>query len=192
VPLLSEIVGALCAGALIFVVARQLGLASPRAFGAVALVAVAVATVLAVPTLRDDISELLHQRKEFVGLSKAEANVKQGDLYGLNTGFLSWVEEQIGEDETFALEIGTVPGEETFEGGGILQGTIFSWSTFQLTPRLLVDEAVSPDGKVVPRKGAPADWIVFYQKEPSEYAGSLGKVIRYEPNFAIARPGHAS
>jgi hypothetical protein len=192
VPLATEILGALCAGALIVVIARQLGLEFRRAIAAVALVAISVATFLAVPTLRDDVSELLHQRKENVGLSMAEANVKQGDLYGLNTGFLTWADEHIGESETFALEIGTVPGEETFEGGGILQGTIFSWSTFQLTPRLLVQESVGPDGKVVPQEGAPADWIVFYQKDPKEYAGRLGKVIEYEPNFAIARPGHAS
>jgi hypothetical protein len=191
VPLLTEILGALVAGALIFIVARELGAEHRRAFGAVSLVAISVAAVLAIPNLRDDVSALLHQRKEFVGLSKAEANVKQGDLYGLNTGFLSWAEERIGEDETFALEIGTVPGEETLEGGGILQGTIFSWSTFQFTPRLLVQESVGPDGEVVTQEGPPADWIVFYQKEPSEYAGTLGKVISYEPNFAIARPGHA-
>lgn len=191
-PLLIEILGALLAGALIVVVARELGLESRRAYGAVALVAVAVATVLALPSLRSDISELLDQRKENAGLSKLEANVKQGNLYGLNTGFLTWVAERIPEDETFTLEIGSVPGEEMVEGGGILQGTIFSWSSFQLTPRLLVQESVGSDGKVVTVEGPPADWIVFYQKEPGEYAGALGKVIDFEPNFAIARAGHAS
>jgi hypothetical protein len=178
VPLLTEILGALVAGALIFVVARELGAEHRRALAAVSLVAISVAAVLAVPNLRDDVSALLHQRKEFVGLSKADAQVEQGNRYGINTGFLSWVDEHLGEDETFDLEIGTMPGEETFEGGGILQGTIFAWATYQLGPHLLVE-------------GPDADWVVFYSKDPKEYPAELGEVLTYEPNFAMARTAGA-
>lgn len=178
-PLLSEILGALCAGALVVVVARQLGLGSRRAFGAVALAVVSVAAVIAVPTLRDDVSALLHQRKEFVGLSSAEAQDEQGTRYGVNVGFLTWVGEHLGEGETFDLEIGPVPGEPTFEGGGIFEGTDFAWATYQLSPNLLAEEPAS------------ADWIVFYGKDPQEYGGKLGKVLTYEPNFAMARTADA-
>jgi hypothetical protein len=191
VPLLSEIFGALFAGALVIVIARQLGLNSRRAFGAVAIVAVSAATLLALPTLREDVSEMLSQRKEYLGLSTAEANVKQGSNWGLNTAFLMWVKEHFKEGETFALEIGSIPGEETFEGGGVLFGSTLAWASFQLAPNLMVEESVGPEGKLEVPEGAPADWIVFYQKEPDEYAGSLGKVIQYEPKFAIARPGNA-
>jgi hypothetical protein len=191
VPLLSEIFGALAAGALMIVIARQLGLESRRAFGAVALVAVSVATALAVPTLRQDVSALLSQRKEYVGLSSAEAQVEQGAKFGVNVDFLAWADEHLGEGETFHMEIGQVPGEPEFEGGGIFEGTTFAWATYQLAPHLSVDQSVGPNG-IEPGEGGIADWIVFYSMNPKEYPGSLGKVFTYEPNFAIARNALAS
>jgi hypothetical protein len=189
VPLATEIIGALVAGALIFAIARQLGLGDRRAVGAVSLVAVAVAAVLAVPTLRDDISSLLNQRKAYAGMSEAEAQVRGGANLGVDVAFLEWADAQMQEGETFHLEIGTVPGEELFDGAGVNQSTNFAWATYQLAPHLLVEQSsnIAEAGG-----GKNADWIVFYGENPAEYEGKLGKVLTFEPNFAIARPAGAS
>ena len=173
-----------------FIVARQCGVESRRAFGAVALVAVSVAAVLAVPKLRDDISALLAQRREYAGLSSAEAQVKGGSDLGIDVAFLSWVHEHLGEGETFHLEIGRVPGEEEFVGTGVTQATTFAWATFQLGPNLTVEQSASARD-LVPGEGRNADWIVFYGMSPKDFPEPLGKVITYAPNFAIARTRRA-
>lgn len=185
--LLAEILGALVAGALVVVVLRQLDAEPARAFGAVALVAVSVAAVLAVPNLRSSVAALLAQRSEYAGLTSAEAQVKGGADLGVDVAFLAWVREHLGEGETFHLEIGRVPGEAEFEGGGVQQATIFAWATFQLAPHLLVEQSPSAHD-VASGEGRNADWIVFYGMSPKKYpAKHLGKVLTYAPNFAIAR-----
>jgi hypothetical protein len=189
VPLALEIVATLVAGALIFAVGRELGLDSRRAFGAISLVAVAVGAVLALPTLRDDVSALLDQRKAYAGMSEAEAQVRGGANLGVNVAFLEWANGQMGEGETFHLEIGTVPGEEQFEGAGVNQATNFAWATYQLGSHPLVEQSSNLSE---PGIGKNADWIVFYGMEPDEYEGKLGQVRTFEPNFAIARPAGAS
>jgi hypothetical protein len=191
VPLATEILGALVAGALIVVVARELGLESRRAFGAVSLVALSVAAVLAVPGLRNDVSALLNQRSEYAGMSQAEAQVRGGADLGINVGFLGWVHEQMKEGETFRLEIGAVPGEELFEGAGVNQATNFAWATYQLAPNLLVGQS-SSIAEMESGEAQSPDWIVFYGKNPEEYEGKLGEVLTYEPGFAIARTADAS
>jgi hypothetical protein len=181
VPLIMQLLAALCAGALLIVVARQLGLDSRRAFGAASLVAISVATVLALPTLREDVSKLLSQRKEYVGLSPTERRSLSGAQFGLNTDFIAWVDEHLGEGETFYFKYGQVPGQPPFEIGGTLEGAIVGWGSYRLGPHLAAEDAAS------------ADWIIFYGGGgPADYVGKLGKVLTYEPGLVMARNADAS
>jgi hypothetical protein len=180
VRLVSEFVGALGAGALVFVVARQLGIETRRAFGAVALVPLSVAALLAAPALHDAAADLLHQRKVNAPLSDAEAQLAPGVAAGMNVAFLAWVKDQMAGEETFHMEVGIAPGESVLEGVGEREGLILQWGLFQLAPHLEVE-------------ADQADWIVFYESDPTEHAeGSLGEVMTYAPGFAIARNKRAS
>jgi hypothetical protein len=176
VPLLTEILGALAAGALVVVVARQLFAETRRALAAVALVVVSVAVVLAAPKLREDINALRTQDDQFAGLSSAEAQVQGGIAQGVDVDFLRWAGEHMKEGETFHLEIGDAPGENPFGGSGVKQQAAFGWATYQLAPHLSAE---------------PSDWIVFYEMDPKEYRGHLSKVIAYAPKFAIGRTADA-
>lgn len=172
--LLSELVGALGAGALVIVVARQLGAGARRSFGAVALVAVAVASVLAVPALRDDVANLLHQREVNAPLTDEEAQLQPGIAAGMNVAFLGWARAHLPDEDTFQMVVGPAPGETYLEGVGIREGLTLQWGLFQLAPHLAVEE--NPD------------WIVFYESSPAEYSsGKLRDVKTFAPGFAIAR-----
>lgn len=180
VRLVSELVGALGAGALVFLVVRHLGIETRRAFGAVALVPVSVAVLLAMPALHDAAAELLHQRKVNAPLSDAEAQLAPGAAAGINVAFLGWAKDRMAGEETFHMEVGVAPGEAVLEGVGEREGLILQWGLFQLAPHLEVE-------------ASQADWIVFYESDPAEYAGgSLGEVMTYAPGFAIARNKRAS
>jgi hypothetical protein len=190
VPLLTEILGALAAGALVVVIASQLGAELRRAFGAVALVVVAVAVVLAAPKLREDINSLRTQHDQYAPLSSAEAQVQGGVAQGVNTDFLTWAREHMEEGETFHLEIGNVPGEELFEGSGVNQAATFAWASYQLAPYVSVEQSSSLHD-LEAGEGRNADWLVFYEMSPKEYEGKLGEVLTYAPKFAIARTADA-
>lgn len=189
-PLLTEILGALAAGTLVVIIALQLGAERRRAFAAVALVAVVVATVLAAPNLREDINSLRTQHSQYAALSSAEAQVQGGVAQGINVEFLAWAREHMKEGETFHLEIGTVPGEELFGGSGTKQQAAFAWASYQLAPHLSVEQSASIHD-VEEGEGQNADWIVFYGMDPKEYSGHLSKVITYAPGFAIGRTARA-
>jgi hypothetical protein len=191
VPLLTEILGALCAGGLIFVIARQLGAEPRRALAAVVLVVVAVAVVIAAPKFREDINSLRTQHDQYATLTPAEAQVQGGVAQGLNVGFLSWAREQMAEGETFHLEIGSEPGEEQFGGSGVKQQAAFAWSSYELAPHLSVEQSGGFQD-LEEGEGQGADWIVFYSTDPKEYAGKLSEVRTFEPNFAIGKVAHAS
>jgi len=191
VPLVSEVAGALGAGALVFVIARQVGTTVQSAFCAVAVVPVAVAALVAVPALRDDAADLLDKRKENAPLSAEEAQLQPGVAIGMNVGFLAWAEQQMAEGDTFHVVSGALPGEERVAGVGARQATILQWSLFQLAPHLAVEQS-DKARDLVPGEGLGADWLVFYESDPAAYQGGpLGEVIAYQPNFAIARSGHA-
>lgn len=189
--LLSQVVGALGAGALVFLIARQLGATVRGALCAVAIVPVAVAGLLAVPTLRDDAVVLLDQRKENAPLTSAEAQLQPGSRLGLNVEFLAWAREQLSEGDTFHLTIGEFPDETYVAGVGVRQAAILQWSLFQLAPHLAVEQ--SPKARdLEPGEGRNADWLVFYESDPAAYPGGpLGEVVSFAPNFAIARTGVA-
>lgn len=186
--LVSEIVGALGAGALVLIVARQVGIRAQRAVGAVALVPVAVAALLAVPTLRDGAVRLLDQRKL---LTAEEAQLQPGTDLGMNVAFLAWVETHFAKEDTFHLEIGRIPNEVYVAGVGVRQAAILQWGLFQLAPHLAVEQ--SPAARDLKAgEGRKADWLVFYESSPADYpAGRLTDVMTYAPGFAIARNGLA-
>lgn len=189
--LLSQVVGALGAGALVLVVASGLGVSARRAVGAIAIVPIAIASLLAIPNLREDAVSLLDRREGNAPLTSAEAQVKPGVDLGINAAFLTWVEEQFGEGDTFHITIGTIPDETYVADVGVRQAAILQWSLFQLAPHLAVEQS-DKARDIRPDEGRNADWIVFYEVDPATYPGGpLGEVRTYAPNFAIARPGDA-
>jgi hypothetical protein len=187
VQLLSQVLGALVAGALIFAVARQIGLASQRAISAVVVVPLVVAGLLALPAFRDGTDSLLDERKENAGLAGAAAQYQAGLELGIAVPFLEWAAERIPEGDTFHLEIGTVPEETAVGGVGVRQAAILQWTLYQLAPRLAVEQ--SPKARdLKPGEGRNADWFVFYEAQPDEFpAIRFGRPVVYAPGFMIAR-----
>jgi hypothetical protein len=187
VQLLSQVLGALVAGALIFAIARQIGIASKRAVSAVVVIPLAVAGLLALPALRDGADSLVDQRKENAGLSGAAAQFHAGLKLGIAVPFLEWVGERIPEGDTFHLEVGVIP-DETYVGGvGVRQAAILQWSLYQLAPRLAAEQSAQAHD-VKPGEGRNADWFVFYEARPDEFpAIQFGSPTVYAPGFMIAR-----
>ncbi|HEU5142123.1 MAG TPA: hypothetical protein VFU04_03085 [Solirubrobacterales bacterium] len=185
--LLSEVLGALGAGVLVFLVVRQLGFEGRRALVAVALVPLAVAGLLAVPALRSGTAELLDEREENASLTAGEAQVWPGKKIGLAVEFLGWVEERLPEGDTFHLVIGRAPDEVFVGGVGVRQAAILQWGLFQLAPHLAVEQ--SPKARdLQPGEGRNADWIVFYDAESADHAAvSPAEVLTHAPRFAMAR-----
>ncbi len=188
--LVSEVLGALGAGALVFVVARQLGASFQGAVCAVALVPVTVAALLGVPALRDGGADLLDQRKDNADLTAAEAQLHAGTELGINVAFLTWVKERFGAEDTFHLEIGVISDEVYVAGVGVRQAAILQWSLFQLAPHLAVEQS-DKARDLRPGEGRDADWIVFYESDPAAYPVPLAEVMTYAPSFAIARTSGA-
>src|SRR4051794_40579038 len=109
----------------------------------------------------------------------------------MNVAFLEWVDERLAEDDSFHMEIGTIPDEVYVAGKGVRQDAILQWSLFQLAPHLAVEQAAKARD-VRPGEGLAADWLVFYESDPAAYpAGPLEEVVTYAPDFAIARTGIA-
>lgn len=185
--LLSEVLGALGAGALVFLVARQLGFGRHRALAAVALVPLAVTGLLALTALRGGTGKLLDEREENAPLTAGEAQVWPGKKLGLAVEFFGWVEERLPEGDTFHLVIGRGPDEVFVGGVGLRQAAILQWGLFQLAPHLAVEQ--SPKARdVEPGEGRNADWLVFYDAEPADHvAVSPGEVMTHAPGFAMAR-----
>ncbi len=184
--LASEILGALGAGALVLLAARQLGASSTRAFGAIAAVPVLAAALLAGPALWQGVDSLNAKRHAYANLSEPEAQVKGGADLGISTDFFAWAKSRLGPEDTFHLEIGAVPDEAYSGGVGTRQAAILQWGMFQLAPNLAVEQ--SPKARDVrPGEGRGADWIVFYEMDPEESPVPLSEVKTYAPGFAIGK-----
>jgi hypothetical protein len=191
VQLLSEVLGALVAGALIFAAARAAGFGSRPAFAAIALVPLAVAALLAMPALYSGADDLLDARAENAPLAAGEAQLQPGAKLGLAVDFLAWVEERLPQGDTFHLVIGSVPDEVRVDGVGVRQAAILQWSLFQLAPHLAVEQSEKARD-LEPGEGRNADWLVFYEIDPAGYEGApLGDPMTYAPGFAMARSGLA-
>lgn len=188
--LLSELVGALGAGAVVFLAAQQAGVARHRALAAVALVPIAVAALLALPALNEGRAELIDWRRENAALTAEQAQLKGGLDTGINIGFFAWADEYLAPDDTFHLEIGPVPEELKVDGVGVRQAAILQWGMYQLAPNLAAEQSAKARD-LKPGEGRHADWIVFYEADPAEYPVPLDQIITYAPGFAIARSGLA-
>lgn len=185
--LLGEVLVALGIGAAVFVVARRVGMGAQRALGAVVLVPIAIAIVLAAPTFRDDLTSLRDQRREYAPLSRYQAEVRPGSEMGFAVDFLAWVKAQFAPEDTFHIEVGRVPDETDVAGVGVRQGAIMQWSLFQLAPHLAVEQSAKARD-LKPGEGHNADWFVFYESEPTELpALRFSDAMTYAPGFSIAR-----
>lgn len=185
-PLLSEVVGALFAGALVVLLAKQVSLSLRGAVGVVAVVPIAVAGVVAVPTLYNGGKTLREEHRVDAPLTDQEAQLQPGVVLGMNVGFLSWVDEQLPEGDSIHLEIGQIPDEVFVADVGVRQAAILQWSLFQLAPHLAVEQ--SPKARdLKPGEGRNADWLVFYEFDPGLYQGPIEEPITYAPGFAVAR-----
>lgn len=188
--LASEVLGAVGAGAVVLLIARQAGVRFPRAFGAAALVPVLVAALLAIPALTEASRTLVDERRENANLSSAEAQLKGGADLGIATNFFSWAQEHLGPDDTFHLEIGAIPNETYVSGVGVRQAAILQWGLFQLAPNLAIEQ--SPKARdLKPGEGRGADWVLFYESDPEDFSGPLTDVMTYAPGFSIARSADA-
>lgn len=188
--LVSEVLGALAAGALVLVIARQFVPTVQGGVGAVVLVPLIVAALVATPALEEAAKTLLDQRRENSPLTAEEARLKPGSSIGMNVAFFAWAQSHFAEDDTFHMEIGRIPDEVYVGDVGVRQAAILQWGLFQLAPHLAVEQ--SPLARDVRAgEGRRADWIVFYEKDPRDYPAGLTDVITYAPEFAIARSRHA-
>ena len=185
--LLSEVVGALFAGGLAFVIARAAGFKPQGALAAVAVVPVVVAGLLAVPALRDGVQSLRDQHRENAPLSAEAAQLKPGADIGMNVAFFAWVNEQLPAGATFHIESGQIPEEVFVDSVGVRQAAILQWGLFQLAPHLAVEQ--SPKARdVKPGEGREAEWFVFYEYDPADYPGGQFEDVRtFAPGFSIAR-----
>lgn len=168
--LASQVAGALAAGALVLVLARQAGARGRQALGTVAIVPVAVAGLLALPSLRDATVSLLDQRKANAALTTGQAQLQGGLGLGVDVAFLGWAGGHFAAGETFHLVVGDSADA----------ATVTQWGLFQLAPHLAVEQP------------SAANWLVFYDASPAGYpAGMLDDLEVYSPGFAVARNGLA-
>jgi len=158
-----QVAGALAAGGLTLILVRQVVPRGRRAVGAVALVPVATACLVAAPVYRDQIGELLDQREANSTLTARDVRLGNGIGIDADVDFLGWAKGRLAAGETFGLVV------ENSEDPGSLE----QWAFFQLAPYVAAEPSV-------------ADWVIFYDVDPEEYAG-LGELDVYRPGFAIAR-----
>lgn len=166
--LASQVAGALAAGLLVLIFARGLGLEWHRSTGMVAVVAVVAAALLAPPALRSAVESFSDQIGANADLTAEEGRALAGGLAQADVPFLQWVEERVGEDESFQLVVGN-ENEHPL---------VPQWTFFQLAPRFAVGR---------PEK---ADWIVFYDVKRSFYSRpGFHDVEIYQPGYAIGKFG---
>lgn len=185
--LLSQVLGGLGAGLLVLIAARQVGIDARRAVGAIALVPIAVAGLLAPPAIRDGVKDFRDRHRVNAALTAEQAEQQPGVSVGVDVAFLAWAQDRIPDGDTFHLVIGKSSDEEVVAGVGTRQATILQWSLFQLAPHLAIEQSDKARDLRL-GEGRSADWIVFYEFEPADYRGvSLGEVDFYAPGFAVGK-----
>lgn len=163
--LASQVAGALVAGGLVLLLVRQVGLRDKRAFGAIVIVPVAAACILALPALHQAGSRLLDQRDVNADLSAEQARLAAGTSLGVNVAFLGWAGNHFAAGDTFHLAVGDSVDAET----------VTQWSLFQLAPHLAKE------------RPADADWLVFYDTSAEGRGGLCQDAETYAPGFAVVR-----
>lgn len=159
-----QVAAVLAAGGLVLIAMRHVGLRGKQAVGAVAVVPVIAACLLALPIYREQLSELLDLHRENPKLTVRDVQYGNGIGIDADVDFLAWAKRRLGDEEKFGFAI-----ENTQEAGSVQQ-----WAFFQLAPHV----AVEPP--------SAANWIVFYDVNPEDYARLAGLSV-YKPGFAIAR-----
>jgi len=159
-----QVAATLAAGGLVVIAMRRVGLRGKRAVGAVAMVPVITACLLALPTYREQINELLDAHEANATLTARDVRLGNGIGINADVDFLAWAKRHLGDEETFGFVIGS-----SDEAGSLEQ-----WALFQLAPHVAVEPPAS------------GDWLVFYDVNPDEYVGHADLDV-YKPGFAIAR-----
>ena len=158
-----QVAGALAAGGLVLILVRQAGLRGRDSVGAVAVVPVVAACLLALPIYREQISELLDMRKANAALTTQSVTLGNGEGINADVDFLAWAKGHLSDHETFGFVI-----KDSEDAGSLEQ-----WALFQMAPYVAVEPS-------------EADWIVLYDVDPAEYA-EFGETDIYQPGFAIMR-----
>lgn len=165
--LASQVAGALIAGLVVILLARNYGFDRRRAVGVIAMVAVVVASLLSVPNLRSAVASFLDQREANLPLSPEEARLRPGEVAGADVKFLAWVKERLASGETLQLVFGS---------SDIASRLIAQWALFQLAPHVGVSSPTE------------ADWIVFYGAAPKSYSNRHFVDLQvYASGYAMAR-----
>jgi hypothetical protein len=160
--LLVEVVGALAAGLLVWVLARSLALRGRPAAATVVVVAIVAGALLSAPRVRTAIAEFTVQRHANEAVTTDSRRVATGEYIEANVGFFEWTAERIAPGEEFQL---ICPS-----------GVVNQWASYLLEPRLEVLEA------------SPGDWVIFYESSPDVYESpEFEEVQVYEPGFALGR-----
>ena len=169
--LLSQVAGAGVAAVCLVVLVRRFAPEPRRSFAAVVAVPVVVASLVALPGLRTAIDELGDTRERNLALSSAQAQVQAGAMYGARTDFIDWVRRRMRRGDTYHLL--RIPGAQP----AAIRSAIFQWSTYQLTPHLLV------------RRPQDADWLILYGRPPGiGYPAALfGAPRRFGPGLFLLR-----
>jgi hypothetical protein len=177
-PLIAQVAGALLAGAILAAAARPLAPSSRVSYAAVALVPIAVATLVALPGVRAASADLLDQFRDSRRVPEREREVRGGIAQRVDVGFLRWVEYQLAPGDTIRM-VGPVPKGPVLSTAGYReqQTAAYQWSVSELTPHVAVE------------RFEDADWVIVYGRAAAgAYPAGLFEPPReYAPGFTIAR-----
>lgn len=110
-------------------------------------------------------TSLVDSRRANAAVSQFDAENRGATIGPANADFLEWVRKELGDHDTFALAPGSA------------DDFLYQWTTYQLTPRLMVP-------------AERAEWLIFYNLDPrtTEWdRDRFGAPRFYSPGFGIAR-----
>jgi hypothetical protein len=167
VRLILTIVALLGGAALIAGLLGESGPWRSRYAAAAATMVVAVATALVGTNVWNAVQGFEDRADTTGGVDGPTAAVAGGNREGVEVGFFNWAKSRIGEDQTFYM----------YPAGPLTDSAPYQWGTYQLAPRLSVDD---PDR---------ADWLVFYGVEPDETnypRDGFAPPVRYGQGYHVA------
>jgi hypothetical protein len=166
VRLIFTILALLAAAGLIAGLSEGAGQWRSRYAAAATAVAVAVAAALVGLNLWNNVQGYQDRADSTEGVDSATASVAGGTKEGVEVSFFNWARARIGEDQTFYM----------YPAGPATDARAYQWGTYQLTPRLSVDDP------------ARADWLVFYKAEPRKTGyprADFGAPVRYGAGYYV-------
>ena len=134
------------------------------------VVPVVVASLVALPGLRSALDELGDARETNLRLTTGQAQVQGGAVYGARTDFIDWVRARMRAGDSYHLP--PIPGRQP----AALRSAIRQWSTYQLTPHLLVGPG-------------EADWLILYGRLPGAGfpTGSFGPPRKFDDGLYLLK-----